>query len=188
MCGDDGALGELFARYRERVLRIVRLRMGPGLRAAMESTDILQETYAAALRGFPAFSGSERGTFVRWLARIAENQVRDSADRWSAQRRDLAREERLDAGRTAESTAGAADPIDAQPSPSEQLTQRELRAVYDTCVAELPERQREVVLLRDYELLEWPAVAELLGATPHAAQELYRRAQLRLAALLEARW
>lgn len=185
--GDGAALGELLARYHERVQRIVRLRMGPSLRAAMESTDLVQETHLAALRGFRAFEGRERGSFVHWLARIAENQVRDAADRWSAQRRDLARELRLDSARDASGAGAAPADARAEPSPSEQAARRELREIYDACVAELPPRYREIVLLRDYELLEWPEVAVALETNAHAAQELHRRAQLKLAGILEER-
>jgi RNA polymerase sigma-70 factor (ECF subfamily) len=186
--GDGAALGQLFARYQQRVQRIVRLRMGLQLRTAMESTDLVQETYLAAVRGFPGFEGRERGSFVHWLARIAENQVRDAGDRWSTQRRDLARAVRLEPARDESGAGSAPGPLADEPSPSEQAAQRELREVYDACVAELPPRQREIVILRDYELLEWPQIASAIGANTHAAQELHRRAQLKLAAILEARW
>jgi len=184
--GDRAALGLLFARYEDRIRRIVRLRMGPKLRGVLESVDLVQETYLAAARGFDGFQGGERGSVIHWLARIAENQVRDAADRWSRARRDVEREVRL-AGPDASSAGGGREPVDRGRSPSEEAARRELREVYDGCVAELPPRYREIVLLRDYELLDWSEIVPLTGGSVHAAQELHRRAQLKLAGLLEAR-
>lgn len=186
--GDQAAFGELFGRCHERVMRVVRLRMGSDLRAALESVDLAQETYLAALRDFSAFRGEEPGTFLHWLARIAENRVRDSADHWKAQRRTRDRELPREALGGSSNRSGAFGLPAVGPSPSEQVAANELRAAYDACVAELPERQREVVLLRDYEGLGWAEAAELLGSTLHAAQQLYHRAQMRLAERLEDQW
>jgi hypothetical protein len=56
------------------------------------------------------------------------------------------------------------------------------------CVAELDPVHRDVILLRDYSLLDWPEVREQLDRpTVAATQELYRRAQLRLGELLRQR-
>jgi RNA polymerase sigma-70 factor (ECF subfamily) len=186
--GDDAAFGALFSRCHDRVLRIVRLRMGSQLRSSLESADLVQDTYAAALRGFPAFRGDAPQDFLRWLARIAENQVRDCVDHLAAQRRAREREVPLDALAPGSNASGSIALAGREPSPSEQAAYGELREVYDACVAELPERQREVVLLRDYECQDWGRVAEELACSAHAAQQLYHRAQLKLAERLEARW
>ncbi len=183
--GDRAALGELLERHRERLRRIVRLRMGAGLRGVLDSVDLVQETYLAATRGFPGFEGEARGSLIHWLARIAENQVRDAADRWSAQRRDHARE--ISLGGQGSASGEAREAPGRDPTPSEEAGARELRELYDACVAELAPNHREIVLLRDYELCEWPEVAARLGAGVHAAQELHRRARLRLAEALERR-
>jgi RNA polymerase sigma-70 factor, ECF subfamily len=196
--GDRAALGELFARYQDRVRRIVSIRMGSQFRGLLDSLDLTQDTWMAAMRGLPGFEPRDHGSIIRWLARIAENQVLDAADRVHAARRDRRRERAADelgaasgdAGVGAGAGAGAAAifPAASCPSPSEAATQRELREVYDACVAELPDPFREVVLLKDYSLLDWPEVREQLGRpSVHATQELYRRAQLRLGELLRRR-
>jgi RNA polymerase sigma-70 factor, ECF subfamily len=43
--GDRPALGELFDRYRDRLRRMVELRMDPRLRARVDASDVLQEAY-----------------------------------------------------------------------------------------------------------------------------------------------
>jgi len=183
--GDRGALDELVARYQGRVRRIVSIRMGRQFRGLLDSVDLTQETWMAALRGLSGFEPRDHGSIIRWLARIAENQVLDAADRVHAARRDRRRE--VPATETGESSVAeaAALPAADDPSPSEVATRRELRATYDACVAELDDVYREVILLKDYSLLGWPEVCAQLGRpNVHATQELYRRAQLRLGELL----
>lgn len=180
--GDRAALDALVTRYHDRVRRIVSIRMGAQFRGLLDSLDLAQDTWVAALRALPDFEPRGHGSIIRWLARIAENQVLDAADRVHAARRDRRREQAAGEG-----TLEALPPAPG-PTPSEDASRRELRAAYDACVAELPEAWREVVLLRDYALLDWPEIGEQLGRPgARAAQELYRRAQLRLGETLRRR-
>jgi RNA polymerase sigma-70 factor (ECF subfamily) len=43
--GDRGALADWFERYRDRLRRMVELRMDPRLRARLDASDVLQEAY-----------------------------------------------------------------------------------------------------------------------------------------------
>jgi RNA polymerase sigma-70 factor (ECF subfamily) len=185
--GDRAALDELVARYQDRVRRIVGIRMGQQFRGLLDSLDLTQETWMAALRGLSGFEPRGHGSIIRWLARIAENQVLDARDRVQAARRDRRREQPAAEAAASEDT-GVLLPAAADPSPSEVASQRELRATYDACVAALDPVHRDVILLRDYSLLDWPEVREQLGRpTVPATQELYRRAQLKLGELLRQR-
>ena len=81
-----------------------------------------------------------------------------------------------------------AEPADPAPLPLDALCRSELEAIYDDCVRELGERQREVVLLREYGHASWSEIAaELDAPSIAAAQELYRRATIRLAEGLRRR-
>lgn len=180
--GDRAALDELVERYQQRVRRIVSIRMGGRFRGVLDSLDLAQETWIAALRGLPNFDPRGHGAVIAWLTRIAENQVHDAADRIHAARRDRRKELETPAA----SDGAIADPSAA--TPSETAMRRELRDVYDECVAALEPAHREVILLRDYSLLDWAEVHDQLGGKSlHATQELYRRAQLKLGAQIKAR-
>jgi len=182
--GDRSALDELVTRYQDRVRRIVSIRMGGQFRGLLDSLDLTQDTWMAALRGLSGFEPRGHGSIIRWLARIAENQVLDARDRVHAARRDRRREQPAEEAEAATVVL----PASPGPSPSEVASQRELRATYDACVAALDPVHRDVILLRDYSLLDWPEVKEQLGRpSVPAAQELYRRAQLRLGELLRQR-
>src|SRR5262245_29002800 len=81
--GDRAALQPLFERYYDRVRRIARVRLGAGLRQRMDSGDIVQETFIAALSGFDRFELRDEASLLQWLAVLLENRIRDAAD-WNA--------------------------------------------------------------------------------------------------------
>ena len=94
--GDESARNRLCEVYVERVRRIVRLRMGGELRSKLESMDIVQDALMSALRDLQDFSYSNKGDFLRWLARITQNQLRDNLDKIYTDKRDIRKEIRLE--------------------------------------------------------------------------------------------
>jgi len=179
--GDDLALNELLERYRPRLRRIVRIRLGAKLRGRLESMDIVQETYQVAFRKIADLQVHSQASILQWLSRIAEHKITDANDYFTALRRDARREEPID-GQPGESRATDRLPDEAE-SPSQQLERSEIREILDGCVEQLSEAQREVVILRDYCGGEWEFVAEEMESNAHAAQELHRRAWVKLRSL-----
>jgi RNA polymerase sigma factor (sigma-70 family) len=187
--GDDGALNELFHRYRPRLERIVRIRMGARLRRFLEVDDLIQEVYIVALRKLGEIELRNHASIIQWLAKVAENQIRDKLDYFAAQKRDDAREVPLEMRRPGGEAPLRREIADVGTSPSLAAQRTELEGVVDACIQELePIAYREVVLLRDYYDADWESICEKLERpTVAAAQELYRRAQIRLTRLLKAR-
>ena len=75
----------------------MRLRLGPSLRRELDSCDLVQSTLVKALSHFGEFAGGNRGSLMAWLARIAENEIRDQASYHGRERRDAARRVSLEA-------------------------------------------------------------------------------------------
>ena len=183
--GDDVALDRLIGRYYGRVLRIVRLRMGPGLRAHVESGDILQETFAAAIRSLESFEPRDEASLIHWLSRIAENRLRTAWDRLHAAKRDVRRSVSMET-LTAGDESQAWEPTARGKGAIDELSDAEWIAVMEDCIHELPERQREAILLRNYSEASWQTVADTLSlASPDAARMCHKRALADL--LLRAR-
>jgi RNA polymerase sigma-70 factor (ECF subfamily) len=175
--GDAKALNELVSGLQERLLRIVRIRLGPagsGLRRYLESGDIAQETWRAACGALGDLRVSGGSDLLHWLARIATNQIRDQLDRVNAQRRARDRERGL-----AESSN--AEPPDPRSGPASVAARNEVAEVLDAAIAELPEEYREVILLRDYCAADWDSIAPRVGRdSVHAAQQLHQRAWMKV--------
>ncbi len=181
--GDREAVQQLFSRYYERVRRIVRLRLGRALRTKLDSNDILQEVFVEALKGLGRFQMVNKGSFINWLARMAEHRIRDEADRFGAAKRDSAREvpilawedtSGLDRGLTA---SGLAPPDGVERAD-------EIRRLEDA-IEQLPPEDRELVIWRVYADADWATVArETERASPDAARVAFSSTIKKLARLM----
>lgn len=185
--GDGGALGELVARYQEPLLRVVRIRLGPGMRRWLESGDIVQETYQALLRDLGRLELEHGDDLVQWLARVATNRIRDQHDRMRAQKRDPEREHALEDDAVSQA-APAAGLAAEDTAPPDGAMRREVREILDDAIADLSQEYREAILLRDFCGASWEQVARELGReSVHAAQQLHQRAWIKVRRLAEPR-
>jgi len=187
--GEQDARDALFERYQGRVLKIVRIRLGARLRTSLESTDILQEAAAEALKGLNRFEMRDESSFIRWLATIVEHQITARADYHQASKRSKSREvplqERVDT-KMGESEINLAD--DAVVTPFSDVMKTEEQDAVQDAIAELPEKYRELIVLRDYTGASWEDVAEAVGAkSPNAARMMHSRAVARLGKTLRER-
>lgn len=170
--GVPGALDELYARYGGRLLSLIRIRMGAGLRPRVDSRDILQATLLKSFQHLDQFDGANGASLMAWLTRIAENEIRDQADRQGRQRRDQAREEPL-------------DPVEARigdhvRSAVSQLIVDEETARLERAIAGLDEAHREAILMRKFEELSYAEMAARLGRSEDACRMLVARAMVAL--------
>lgn len=185
--GDATALNELFGRYAPRVERIVRLRMGPLLRRRLDVEDIVQQTFVVAFERFDDFELREPAGLVHWLSRIAENQLRDEADKARALKRDVRRERALESLRVAVETGGVHfDPSSDGPAPWAALERAEELAELAAGLQRLAPDHREVLLLRNIAGGSWHWVAEQLDRSEGAVQMLHARARAALASILRS--
>lgn len=185
--GDRGALGELVRRHHDELQRIVRIRLGAGMRRFLESGDIVQETYQALVQDVERVQLASADDLVPWLARVATNRIRDQHDRAHAQKRDAGREEAQ--ASSASAAGGLAERVAAsETAPPERAMRNELREILDEAVAALPPEYREAIVLRDFCGAPWEEVARALGRDSlHAAQQLHQRAWMKVRKLAEPR-
>lgn len=85
--GDARAAEALFEGAAERLLTYVRARLGPELATRVEPLDVVQDTWAHAVRDLHRFRDEGSGSFARWLCRVAERRLLDLAKRHRAARR-----------------------------------------------------------------------------------------------------
>lgn len=186
--GDEQALDALLKRYEDRVRRIVRIRLNGKLRAHVESMDIVQETYHAALRRIDALELRGTASILQWLSTIAENKITDAHRFFFGQKRDRDKEVHLADAMRDESGSGGVELASDGAPPGEQAASNELARLVDEAVAQLPEDYREVILMRTYYGHDWEQVARLCGRPgADAARQLHRRARIRLGRILRAR-
>ena len=155
--GAAGArLAELFARHARMVLGVCRLQ----LRDGVEAEDAAQQTFLSAYRSL--LLGTEPRDPAAWLATIARNECRARV-RARAQTVELHDE-----------TAVAAD------GPEEAAMRREQMQALYAALVELPERQREAVMLRDVYGLRYGEIGAALGVSRPSVEALLFRARRKL--------
>jgi RNA polymerase sigma-70 factor, ECF subfamily len=157
--GDEAAYNRLFALHADRALLFIRARLGPRLRASIDSTDVLQEAYLAAHRGFETFTYVDDGSFFRWLCRIIENRIRDGNDYAGAAKRQAA-------------PLPVSDPTGPVTALDRKLDRERLLAALDR----LSDDHRAVLLLRYFEGLSSEEAGERLGRSAGAVRKLTARA------------
>jgi RNA polymerase sigma-70 factor (ECF subfamily) len=180
---DHAALDRLFERYYERIRRIVRIRLGADLRSCVESGDILQETFICAVHDFDRFEMRDEASLIHWLSRIAEHRIKAAADYHGALKRDHRRAVALRHVQDAQASGELIlEPAADGPQPLDEMVEEEAVRAVESCMRELSDEHREVILQRDYMDASWELVAERIDSpSPDAARMLYSRAVTELA-------
>jgi RNA polymerase sigma factor (sigma-70 family) len=147
--GEVAAFEELYARHRTRLYRFLLRQLRQPALADELFQDVWQRVIAARARWTP------EAAFATWLFRIAHNRL---ADHWRAA------SHRPPPPADAElRTARIADPD----SPEHRLSEFEQRRQLQLALDELPDEQREVLLLR----LEQELTLEEIGAITGVGRE-----------------
>jgi RNA polymerase sigma-70 factor (ECF subfamily) len=176
--GSPDALEELYARYGRRLLAFIRVRMGREMRAHVESRDILQAALLKSFQRLSQFEGGDGATMMGWLARIAENEIRDQADYQHRQRRDVDAAVSIDAG-------GIDVPAGVRSALTAAILSEEAERL-GAAIESLAPDHRDVIVLRKLEELSFQEVAARMGRSEDACRMLLARAMAALTLKLEA--
>jgi RNA polymerase sigma-70 factor (ECF subfamily) len=167
-CGDRPALIELLERHGLTVRRQLEGKIDPRWQSLLSEDDVMQETYADALLGIRAFRPEGEGSFVRWLARIARNNLLDAIRELESLRQGGDRV-RLGQAEADEASAGLLAALRGTMATASREAMRQEAAVHlHRAMAQLPHAYREVVRRYDLDGETAKQVAEVLGCSPGA--------------------
>ena len=173
--GDEEAFAELFAKYRPRLAVLIHYKLSAELRERVEVDDILQEVFLAAASEMAKFTYRSPGSFMAWLARIADHVIIDTARFEGRQKRRAAEMLRF----RSESNPDGADPATST-TPSRLFAEKEAVRLLLERLNALPEDYRRVILLAKVEGFSTAEMAERLGKSREAVALLLHRAIQRL--------
>jgi len=182
--GDRQAFEDLFARHRPYLRQLVELRLDPKLRARVDPSDVVQEAHLEAVRRLSTYLRERPMPFRLWLRQIAYDRTLKA---WryhlGTARRAAGREvplpERSSLMLARQLLAGGS-------SPSRALDRRDLAQRLREAMAQLPQADREVILMRHFEGLSNQEVGCLLSLDPATVSKRHGRAMLRLHRILFA--
>ena len=171
LAGSDAALDTLYERYGPRLLSFIRLKMGRGLRARLESRDILQATFLKSFQHLDDFEGQDARSLLGWMMRIAEHEIRDRADFHHRRQRDAKQEDDL---------RDHPELLARSRSALSRLILDERAERVEAALESLTDAYRQVILLRTFEELSFPEIATRLGKSEDACRMQFARAMTAL--------
>ena len=182
--GDRQAFEELFARHRPYLKQLVELRLDPKLRPRVDPSDVVQEAYLEAFRRLSTYLHERPMPFRLWLRQIAyDRTLKAWRHHLGTARRAAGREVPLP---QRSSLVLAQQLLAGGSTPRQSLDRRELAQRLRQAIAQLPQTDREVILMRHFEGLSNPEIGCLLGIDPATVSARHGRAILRLHRILFA--
>jgi RNA polymerase sigma-70 factor (ECF subfamily) len=183
--GDLLARQEILVRHRDRLRKMIGLRMDHRLAARIDPSDVVQETLAEAVQKLPEYLRRRPLPFYPWLRQLACEKLITLHRRHMAQKRSVRREEHPPL--PDDSVLQLAERVAAEAStPSSRLHREELRPLVRAALAQLSDTDREVLVLRHLEQLSAAEISAIMGITEGAFYMRHVRALKRIRSLLSA--
>ena len=167
--GNEAAFRILIERHQDRVYGTVARMVGG---SGPEVEEIAQDIFLRVWRAAGTFRGQSK--FTTWLMSILRNLVFTRLGQ-RGKRREIDGQNPVDEETGETALERQADP--AKQTPAENLAFRELERAVQAACAELPENQRLVVHLRQYEGLEFEEIGKITGMSLTAVKALMFRAR-----------
>lgn len=187
--GDQEVVGELFEVHRERLWRMLCIRLDRRLSSRVAPDDVLQETFLDVARRIGEYLDKPAVPFYVWLRFLTlQRMLMMQRQHLGAQMRDVMLEVALpsESPPLASSDSMAGQLVSHMTSPSQAAIRRELQVQLRAALDEMDPLDREVLALRHFEELANQEVAEILGITKDAASKRHLRALKRLKEILTA--
>jgi RNA polymerase sigma-70 factor, ECF subfamily len=185
--GNSLALNDLLEAHRDRLKRMIRLRLNRRLQGRLDASDVLQEAYLEISRRLDEYLQNPAAPFFLWLRKMAGLKLAEIHRRHlGTQMRDADRDLSIYRGAlpAANSVSLAAQLLGELTSPSEAVVKAEMRVRLQEALDSMDPIDREIIALRHFEQLNSEESAEVLGMSKSGASSRYIRALKRLRSML----
>jgi RNA polymerase sigma-70 factor, ECF subfamily len=184
MTGHDAPRQPL-EQYRSYLLLMARLQLDKGAKNRIDASDIVQQTLLEAHAKAAQFQGDDSG-LAAWLRQALANNLRDAWRALHRDKRDIRREQHLH--QTVEQTSARLENLLAAPqsSPSQQAVRNENLLRLADAMIQLPDAQREALVLHHLQGCSLAQTARSLGKTDTAVAGLLHRGLKKLRELMSS--
>jgi RNA polymerase sigma-70 factor, ECF subfamily len=182
--GDESAMGLLIERHLPGLRAFVRLRSGRTIRERESSSDIVQSVCREVIAHQDRFQYPSEQAFKQWLYATALRKISNRAEFWKMQKRDAARELRVEAGTSQSRDADLLACYATLSTPSRHAVAREEVERFEKAFEELSDEHREVITLAHMVGLSRAEIAAETGRSEVAVRALLYRGMARLSELL----
>ena len=165
VAGSRDALRELLETIRPIVVRYIRARLGTAERVGLSADDVAQEVCLAAIQALPRYQDQGR-PFLAFVYGIAAHKVAD-AHRAAGRNR-------------SEPTDQVPERYSLESGPEQMALQADAASRMNKLLETLPDKQREILILRIVVGMSAEETAEAVGSTPGAVRVAQHRALAKL--------
>ena len=174
-------------RFRSYLHLLARLQLQGRPPARLDPSDVVQQTLLEAHRQRGQFRGQTDVERAAWLRQILAHNLADAARRLHRDKRDVRRERSLEKELEQSSAQLGLWLAAEQSSPSGQAACHEEAVRLAGALAELPEEQREALVLQHWHGRSLDEIGRHLGRSPAAVAGLIKRGLRQLRTLLQER-
>jgi RNA polymerase sigma-70 factor (ECF subfamily) len=185
--GDAQAVQELLEMHRERLKRMVHLRLSRRLQGRVDDSDVLQEAFLGIAGRLREYAADPKLPFYLWLRHLTGLKLAEiHRHHLGTQLRDADREVTLHRGGLpqADSVSLAAHLLGQLTTPSQAAIRAETRLIVQDTLNNMDPIDREVLALKHFEQLSTSEIADVLGMSKAGAGSRYLRALKRLKEIL----
>jgi RNA polymerase sigma-70 factor, ECF subfamily len=178
----DAEPGRFLEQFRSYLLLLARLQLQAGPRNRIDPSDVVQQTLLEGHARIDQFQGDDSG-LAAWLRKALANNLRDAWRALRVGKRDIRRERSLaDALQRSSARLEAMFVAATGPgmSPSQQAVRNEEILRLADALTQLPESQREAIVLHHLQGCSLAMTAETLRKTDAAVAGLLHRGLKRL--------
>lgn len=172
-------------QFRAYLRLLARLHLHPALRRKLDPSDVVQQTLLQAYQASHDLEGRSDAEVAGWLRQALARNLSHAVRDFGRACRDVHREQSLEAAVDASSAhldQWLADSAQASPSQEAQFHEQALRLA--EALEQLPEAQRQALILQHWQGWSVAEIAEHMERTPAAVAGLLKRGLQQLRALL----
>jgi RNA polymerase sigma-70 factor, ECF subfamily len=162
-------------RFRSYLVLLARLKLDSKLRGKLDASDVVQQTLVEAHEALASFRGDDLAAQAAWLRQILARNLANAVRDLTRAKRDVRKERSLQAAMDDSASQLEGWLAAEQSSPSQRLERHERALQLAEALAQLPEAQRDAVVLRHFQGLPLARIAEQLHCTPAAVTGLLQR-------------
>jgi RNA polymerase sigma-70 factor (ECF subfamily) len=169
--GDESALASLIERHQSKIYGFIYSKIND----RDLSDDIFQDTFIKVIKTLKSQSYNEEGKFLPWVMRIAHNLVIDH----------FRKAKKMPFQRETEEYSIFNYMTDNSLNVEGQIISQQVESDLNKLLDELPEDQKEVIMMRIYQDLSFKEIADLTGVSINTALGRMRYALLNLRKIIE---
>ena len=171
IAGNEQALSQLIERHQSRIYGFIYSKMND--RDICD--DIFQDTFIKVIKNLKTKSYNEEGKFLPWVIRIAHNLIVDH----------YRKNKKMPMTRETETYSIFEFIKDTSSTMESQMITEQVEVDLKRLIEELPDDQKEVLVMRMYEDLSFKEISEQTGVSINTALGRMRYALMNLRKLIE---